>query len=72
VDGPGAGTDRRRRLLLGALLLLALALRAGWIVHVDAVDPGRAFMGDSATYSDPARALVEDGRYLWEPGSDRT
>lgn len=52
---------------IGLLLAIHVGV-AGWVHHND---PQRAFAPDSPSYEKPALALLADGRFATEPGSDK-
>src|SRR5687767_15154053 len=51
---------------VGLLLAIHVGV-AGWVHHND---PQRALASDSPSYEKPALALLADGRFATEPGSD--
>jgi 4-amino-4-deoxy-L-arabinose transferase-like glycosyltransferase len=55
--------ERRRRWLVGLVLLVGLVGRIALIVYVDAVDDDRAINPDTRSYVEPAEALIEEGRF---------
>jgi 4-amino-4-deoxy-L-arabinose transferase-like glycosyltransferase len=60
---------RRHRLFFIALAVLALA-RAWWAWRIVSIDAWLVIFADSPGYLDPARALLEDGRFLRAPGEE--
>jgi 4-amino-4-deoxy-L-arabinose transferase-like glycosyltransferase len=60
-------SDLHAALMLTAYLLFALATRLGALGWVYAHDPGRIAYPDSASYENPARAVLQTGRYAPSP-----
>ncbi len=58
----------RKGLFLAGLLLLVFVARAGWVMHVQAVDRGLLQKPDSPSYVKPALALEREGRFTEQPG----
>ena len=65
----GDAATARRRLALGAVLLVALGLRLGWAVFVDETDPRAEYRYDASFYDGAARQLAQSGRYLDATGA---
>ncbi len=59
--------NRKHVRLLVVILGLSLVLRLGVFLAIYSVDPSRVLGGDSASYDNPARALVEIGRFAVRP-----
>jgi 4-amino-4-deoxy-L-arabinose transferase-like glycosyltransferase len=58
----------RKGLVLVALLLLVFLARAGWVVHVQAIDREILRKPDTPSYVLPALALERDGQFTEHPG----
>jgi hypothetical protein len=61
-------TTRRGSLLLGAILLVCLVARLGWMLHLRDVEPAITTSSDTPSYVEPAKALLEDRRFTEGPG----
>ena len=66
----GVGTLTRHRRVLAGLVGLSLVLKLSAFAAIWRVDPQRVVTGDTASYENPARALVATGRFA--AGPDRT
>ena len=67
---PGSGvSERQQRLTVAALVGLVVVVRVVLVLAVHAGDADRAITDDTHGYTDPARALVEDGDFDLAPGS---
>ncbi len=63
-------TRHKQRLGVAGLVGLVVLLRVVLVSVVHDADPDRAITDDTPGYTEPARALVEDGDFDLAPGSD--
>jgi len=67
VNADAHSSGRKHVRILVVILAVALVLRLAALVALYSIEPGRVLAGDSPSYENPARALVQVGRFAASP-----